>query len=307
MINLDQLRIFQAVAQTRSFTRAAEAVHLTQPGISKHIKHMEEYYGIPLFDRLGRKVALTQAGEILLAASQEVTVLIENAEQGIDDLKGLRGGKLVLGSSFPIGVYILPRLLAAFRESYPAVEVVLEISLSEKINAGILSNKLDLGLVTHRLNDPRLLSREFMTDQLVAIFPVSHRWEAKQHITPQDLLGETFIVAAQGAGTRAVLEERLREKGLHLEKVLDFGNLEGVKHAVEAGLGVSVQARSVVRREIKNGFLLVRPLAEIDDSLEYLYVRRKDKHLSNAAQVFLALLRGGGVMANGLQMPLQAG
>ena len=196
MINLDQLRIFQAVAQTRSFTRAAEVVHLTQPGISKHIKQMEVYYGTPLFDRLGKRVALTPAGEILLAASQEVTVSIENAEQRIDDLKGLRGGKLVLGTSFPIGVYVLPRVLAAFRKSYPAVEVVLEISLSEKINTGILSNKLDVGLVTHRANDPRLLSQEFMTDQLVAISPVNHRWAAQQRIAPQDLLGETFIVAA---------------------------------------------------------------------------------------------------------------
>ncbi len=291
MINLSQLRIFQAVAQTRSFTRAAEAVHLTQPGISKHVKQMEEYYGIPLFDRLGKKVALTQAGEILFAASQEVTVSIENAEQRIDDLKGLRGGKLVLGTSFPIGVYILPQVLAAFRESYPAVEVVLEISLSEKVNARILSNRLDLGLVTHRANDSRLLSQEFMTDQLVAIFPVNHHWAAKHRVTPQDLLGETFIVAAQGAGTRAVLEERLHEKGPQLQNLLDFGNLEGVKHAVEAGLGVSIQARSVVRREIADGCLLARPLADIDDSLEYLYVRRKDKHLSNAAQAFLALLR----------------
>ncbi len=154
MINRDQLRIFQAVAQTRSFTRAAEVVHLTQPGISKHIKQMEVYYGTPLFDRLGKRVALTPAGEILLAASQEVTVSIENAEQRIDDLKGLRGGKLVLGTSFPIGVYVLPRVLAAFRKSYPAVEVVLEISLSEKINTGILSNKLDVGLVTHRAKIP---------------------------------------------------------------------------------------------------------------------------------------------------------
>lgn len=291
MINLSQLRVFQAVAQTSSFTRAADAVHLTQPGISKHIKQMEEYCGIPLFDRLGKKVALTQAGEILLAASQEVAVSIENAEQRIDDLKGLRGGKLVLGSSFPIGVYILPRVLATFRKSYPAVEVVLEISLSEKISARILSNKLDVGLVTHRANDPRLQSQAFMTDQLVAIFPGNHHWAASQAIAPRDLLGETFIVAAQGAGTRAVLEERLTEKGLQLHKLLDFGNLEGVKHAVEAGLGVSIQARSVVRREIADGSLFARPLAEIDDSLEYLYVRRKDKHLSNAAHAFLTLLQ----------------
>jgi DNA-binding transcriptional LysR family regulator len=291
MISLSQLRILHAVAQTRSFTRAAEAVHLTQPGISKHIKQMEEYYGIPLFDRLGKKVALTQAGEILLAASLEVTVSMENAEQKIDDLRGLRGGRLVLGTSFPIGVYILPRILAAFRERYPAVEVALEISLSEKISVRILGNKLDLGLVTHRVKDARLLSQEFMTDQLVAIFPVNHHWAVKQRITPPDLIGETFIVAAQGAGTRAVLEERLTEKGVGLENLLDFGNLEGVKHAVEAGLGVSIQARSVVQREIADGSLLALPLAEIDDRLEYLYVRRKDKHLSNAAQAFLALLR----------------
>ena len=289
--NLSQLRIFQAVAQTRSFTRAAEAVHLTQPGISKHIRQMEEYYGIPLFDRLGKKVALTHAGEILFAASQEVMVSIENAEQRIDDLKGLRGGKLVLGTSFPIGVYILPKVLAAFRKSYPAVDVLLEISLSEKISARILSNKLDVGLVTHRVNDPRLLSQEFMSDQLVAIFPVNHPWAVKHRITPQDLLVETFIVAAQGAGTRAVLEERLQEKGLQLPNLLDFGNLEGVKHAVEAGLGVSVQARSVVQREIADGSLLARSLAGIDDRLDYLFVRRKDKHLSNAARAFLHLLR----------------
>src|SRR5271169_3830126 len=118
MINLNQLRIFHAVTETRSFTRAAEVVHLTQPGISKHIKQMEEYYGVPLFDRLGKKVALTQAGEILFATTQEVMSSIQAAEQRIDDLKGLRGGKLVLGISFPIGVYILPGVLAALREKY---------------------------------------------------------------------------------------------------------------------------------------------------------------------------------------------
>jgi len=291
MINLDQLRIFRAVVETRSFTRAASVVHLTQPGISKHIKQMEEYYGLPLFDRLGKKVALTQAGEVLYAATQEVMLSIESAEHKIEDLKGLRGGKLVLGTSFLIGVYILPTILAAFREKYPAVEVALDISLSGRINTSILSNKLDLGLVSHKVNDPRLLSREFMTDRLVAIFPGNHTWATKKHrVSPTDLLEETFIVAARGAGTRAVVEERLREEDIHLPKVLDFGNLEGVKHAVEAGLGVSIQARSVVQREIAAGALIGVPLAGIDTSLEYFYVHRKDKHLSSAARAFLALL-----------------
>ncbi len=290
MINLDQLRVFAAVAQARSFTRAAEAVHLTQPGVSKHIKQMEEYFGVPLFDRLGKKVALTQAGEILFEATQGIMAAITTAEQRIEDLNGLRGGKLLVGASFPIGIYLLPRVLAAFRKQYPAVDVTLDISLSEKVLAKIVTNKLDLGLISHDTVDPRLIARQFMTDRLIAIAPVDHRWAKKKRIRHQDLLGETFIVAARGAGTRAVVEERLQEKGIALKHVIDFGNTEGVKRAVEVGLGVSIQSHTVVRREMSEGLLNGRSLAGIDDKLAYFYAYRKDKHLSRAAKAFLALL-----------------
>src|ERR1700687_2757811 len=171
MLNLNQLRIFQAVAETRSFTRAAAVVHLTQPGISKHVKQMEEHYGAPLFDRLGKKVALTQAGEILSEATRQIMASLTAAEQRIEELKGLHGGKLVIGASFPLGIYVLPGILAAFRKQYPAVEVAVDISLSEKIVAKILANKLDLGLVSPEARDPRLFAREFMTDELIAIAP----------------------------------------------------------------------------------------------------------------------------------------
>lgn len=290
MINLDQLRVFQAVAQARSFTRAADAVHLTQPGVSKHIKQMEEYYGTPLFDRLGKKVALTQAGEILLVATQDIMASITAAEQRIEELKGLHGGKLVLGASFVIGIYVLPGALATFQKQYPAVEVMLDISLSEKIMAKTLANKLDIGLVSHEVHDPRLTAREFMADKLIAIAPSNHRWANKKRITPQELLGETFIVAARGAGTRAVVEERLKAKGIVLKNVVDFGNIEGVKRAVEVGLGVSIQSQSMVQREITDGFLAGISLAGMEAKLAYFYVYRKDKHLSSAAKAFLALL-----------------
>jgi len=291
MINLDQLRVFQAVVQERSFTRAAAAVHLTQPGVSKHIKQMEEYYGIPLFDRLGKKVALTQAGEILFEATQEIMASISGAEQRIADLKGLHGGKLIVGASFPIGIYVLPGVLAVFRKKYPAVEIALDIALSERVVARILANKLDLGLVSQEVHDPRLSARKFMTDELIAIAPRKHRWAAKKRVKPPDLLEETFIVAARGAGTRAVVEERLQGKGVVLKNVVDFGNTEGVKRAVELGLGVSVQGRSVVQREVSAGALVAVPLAGINPRLDYLYVCRNDKHLSNAAKAFLGVLQ----------------
>ncbi len=290
MVSLSQLRIIQAVAHTGSFTRAADVVHLTQPGISKHVKQMEESLGVSLFDRLGKKVVLTQAGEILLEAAQQVMASVASAEQRIEELKGLHGGKLILGASFPIGIYVLPVILASFRRLYPGVEVALDISLSERIVAKILANKLDLGLVSHEVHDPRLSAREFMTDELIAIAPRNHRWAAKSRIRPKEFLGETFIVAARGAGTRAVVEERMKAKGILLKNVIDFGNTEGVKRAVEAGLGVSIQSRSVVQREIGAGSLVGIRLAGMDAKVVYFLICRKDKHRSNAVKAFLALL-----------------
>jgi DNA-binding transcriptional LysR family regulator len=290
MINLDQLRIFQAVAQSRSFTRAAETVHLTQPGISKHIKQMEEYFGVPLFDRAGKKATLTQAGCALFEATQEIMATIEAAERRIDDLKGLRGGRLRLGTSFPIGVYILPRVLAEFRKRHPAVEVTLDIALSDTIGPKLLANAIDLGLVTNEPRDPRLVANGFMNDELVVIVPRDHRWAKRHWVNPEELPNETIIVAARGAGTRTVVEERLKARGVALPNVLEFGNLEGVKHAVEAGLGISIQARSVVEREIVTGMLHAARLEGLDARIEFFYVCRKNTHLTHAARELVGLL-----------------
>ncbi len=291
MIDLDQLRIFQAVAEACSFTRAADIVHLTQPGISKHIKQMEGYFGLPLFDRLGKKVAPTQAGEILAEATQQIMVLAAAAEQKIDDLKGLQGGKLALGASFDLGIYVLPGVLAKFEKQYPQVEVTVEIGLGAKIMAKILANKLDLGLVSNPAHDEKLSARQFMTDELIAIVPGHHPWARKKRIRPQDLERETLLVAARGAGIRAVVEGRLKEKGIAPKQTVDFGNVEGVKRAVEAGLGVSIQPKSVVEREIRGGSLKGVALAGMDTKLGRFYISRKDKHRSNAAKAFLELLQ----------------
>ena len=293
MVNLDELRIFQAVAQSRSFTRAANLVHLTQPGISKHIRQMEEYFGVPLFDRSGRKVTLTESGQVLFDATQEIMATIDAAERRIDDLKGLRGG-LRLGTSFPIGVYLLPAVLARFRKRYPAVEVTLDIALSDTIGPKLVVNEIDLGLVTYEPRDARLVSRTFMTDELVVIVGRKQRWAAKTRIKPQESTSETFIVAARGAGTRTVVEERLRSLGIVLPNILEFGNLEGVKHAVEAGLGVSIQARSVVKREVAAGSLRAIKLAGMDAKIEFLYVWRKNAHLSHAERALIGLLEAMG-------------
>jgi len=290
MTNLERLRVFQAVAQAESFTKAAELLHLTQPGVSKHIKQMEEEIGTPLFDRMGRNVSLTQAGEILYQAAKEVMGSVASAEQRIKELAGLRGGRLRVGASFPVGLYVLPRVLAAYRKQHPAIEVKLAISTTANIEAKVLDKKLDFGLVSADVHHPKLLSTVIRTDELVVIVPADHPWSTRRNIRAQDLSGETFIVAARGAGARATVEARLREKGIGLTNLLDFVNAEGVKRAVEAGLGVSIQPRGIVQREIEDGALSAIRLADMDAEIHYVWIRRKDHHFSSAEQAFIEIL-----------------
>jgi DNA-binding transcriptional LysR family regulator len=181
-------------------------------------------------------------------------------------------------------------VLARFRKKYPAIEVTLDISLSGAIGPKVLANEIDLGLASFEPRDSRLVAREFMTDELIAIVPRDHKLAHKRQITPHELTEDTFIVAAPGAGTRALLEERLRDQGIVLQKVLDFGNLEGVKHAVEAGLGISIQARSVVMREVASGSLRAVKLAGIDATIPFFYVCRRNAHLSHAAKALIEML-----------------
>jgi DNA-binding transcriptional LysR family regulator len=290
MTNLERLRVFYAVSQAESFTEAAEILHLTQPGVSRHIKQMEEELGAPLFDRMGRKVALTPAGEVLYEAAKEAMGSVATAEQRIQELAGLRGGRLRVGASFPVGLYVLPRVLAAYRREHPAIEVSLAISTTAKIESQVLDNKLDLGLVSADVQHPKLLTLPIMTDELVVIVPPDHKWANRRTVKAQELTEETFIVAARGAGARAVVEERLTEKGIALRNILDFVNAEGAKHAVEAGLGVSIQPRIIVKGEIENGSLAAIRLADMDSEIQYVYIRRKKHHFSNAEKAFLEVL-----------------
>jgi DNA-binding transcriptional LysR family regulator len=290
MDNLERLRVFYAVAQAESFTKAADSLHLTQSGVSKHIKAMEAELGVPLFDRMARTVALTEAGKILYEAAREVIASVASAEQRVQELAGLRRGRLRVGASFPVGLYVLPRVLAAYRKQYPAIEVTLAIATTASIEAKVLDNKVDFGLVSADVHHPKLMTLAFMTDELAVIVPPEHKWAHRRNIRAEELRDETFIFAARGAGARAVVEERLKAKGIALTNILDFVNLEGVKHAVEAGLGISVQPRVAVQREIEAGTLAAIRLADMDSEIRYVYICRKKQIPSSAQKGFVEML-----------------
>jgi DNA-binding transcriptional LysR family regulator len=290
-MNLNQLRVFHAVATLHSFTRAADALCLTQPGISKHIKQLEAYYGVRLFDRLGKKVILTQAGEILFNKTDVMFEQLKEAKVQIDDMKSLAGGMVSIGASVTIGVYVLPRLLGNFMRRYPSIKISTDISLSQEIEGKVLSNFLDLGFVGHPVRDERLSILWFLTDELVVIVPPDHRWAKRQSIQSHQLADEPFLISREGSGTRRTIEERLRSKGITLNRVMEFGNIEGVKNAVEAGLGISIISKYAIAREVSLDLIRSVRLAGIETRRDFYIIYRRDKYLNNLIKTLLFFLK----------------
>lgn len=289
-LNLNLLRVFHTVARLQSFTRAAEALFLTQPGISKHVKSLEDYYGTRLFDRLGKKVVLTQAGKTLFPSIDRIFQLLDRSEKEIDDLKGMKSGDLRIGASVTIGVYFLPGILQQFQKLHPAIRVSLDIDLNRQIVEKILDNAVDIGLLGAPETDERLVVTPFFKDELVVITPAGRTWAARDAIRPPDLLDERFIFPQKGSGTRAIIEDRLRQAGVVLTNTIEFGHTEAVKKAVEAGLGISILSRSAVAKEEKMGWIRSVALSEVDLGRHFYFAYRKDKYLTRLDRTFLQFI-----------------
>ena len=288
--NLNQLRIFHSVAKNRSFTRAADELCLTQPGVSKHIRQLESHYNVKLFDRLAKEVALTQAGELLFQTTQNVFQLLEDAEARIQELTGAVGGKLTIGASVTMGICFLPAILRTFTTRYPGVEISLTIDLSRQVEERVLRNSIDLGLIGAPSNDRRLVAVPFLTDRLIVIVPPGHKWESRVSVTPEEVAEARVVVSGAGSGTRAFLEDRFGSMGLTFASTLEFGNTEGVKRAVEHGLGISIISTRMVEREVSAGLLVGLSLDGLNLERKFSYVYRRGKNLTAAAQRFLELL-----------------
>lgn len=294
-MNFNQLRVFQTAAKTLNFTRAAEELHLTQPGISKHLKGLEEYYGTRLFERLGKTVVLTQAGEALYEATTEAFNLLGAAKERINDLNNMTTGTLAIGACNTIGTYILPDRLVQFRQRYPAIEINIEIkaetNYSRQIVEKVLNNSLELGLVGHYHPDPRLLVRTFMTEPIVLVVSPSHPWaERKSAVRLAELAQQTVMLASRGSGTWRIIEALLVQKGVQLGRIIELGTSEGVKRAVAANMGIALLSRHVLGHELADGTIKTVPLAEGEPSRELYLIQHKDRYLSRAAKAFVALL-----------------
>ena len=257
-MDIRQLEVFCKVADLRSFSRAAEAVSLTQPTASGHIKSLEDGFGLRLFDRLGRDVVLTEAGKILYEYAHQILALRQEAIQALQQFTGAMKGTLRLGGSTIPGEYLLPPLIGEFKARHPDVGIRLEIGDSASICQGVLEGRIELGVVGARMDEARLVFETFRQDELILVVHPQHPWAAKGRVDAQGLVGHPFVLREEGSGSRRTMEERLRALGLdpgRLQVVAEMGSSEAVREAVKAGVGASIISRLAVRSDLEIGLL----------------------------------------------------
>ncbi len=290
-MNLSQLKAFLAVAQDRSFSRAAEKLYLTQPAVSKQIQALEEALGMRLFDRVGRSILLTQAGNILHDHAHIAFQTLEEARETINQLRGLQRGHLRISAASTIGTYMLPQPLGELKAQFPGIEISLAITNKARVVQQVLSHEVELGFVGPPVEPAELEMEEYLLDELVLIMAPTHRLAREESVGVAELVEEVFILREQGSGTREIMEEELGRVRVSLKKAMELGSTEAIKQAVAANLGVSIVSKFAISLEILQGRLAVARLPELNLRRQLFVIHHGGRTLSPAAQEFCSLLR----------------
>lgn len=284
-MNFKQLEAFIWVAELQSFTRAARQLYMSQPAVSFQIKALEENLQAALFQRGDKKVILTEAGRLLYPEAKQMIRHYHRIKAGLDDLKGLKTGHLVIGASTIPGEYLLPLLIGGFKEKYPGIQVVLKVAGSGQVCRWIRDREIDLGITGATLEGEGIECQPWLMDQLILIVHPTHPWANLDAITLDDFKNESMILREQGSGTRRSLEQRLGEKGVALDKIphtMELGSTRAVITAVEANLGVSIVSKYAVQESLELGRVKKVHLDEVDLS-RYLYQVRHTQGIGGYA------------------------
>jgi DNA-binding transcriptional LysR family regulator len=285
-----RLSVFRAVARQQSFSRAADDLYLSQPAVSKHIRQLEAELGVRLFQRLGNRVELTDAGRILLDYAQRVSVLTEEVRHVLAELEGLQRGHLRVGASTTAGLYLLPEVLARFQKKYPGMEATLTIANSADIMRRVLGGEVELGFVGAPAEAPGLQARPFTEDQIVLIVPAGHRLLQHRTFSKEIFAEETLIMREAGSSTRQIVETHLAQLGAKPGRVMEMSGCEAAKRAVAAGLGVAFISRRAVGLELAQQIVDVPEIPELLIARHLYVLARKGARSSAAALAFLALV-----------------
>lgn len=294
-MDLWQLHIFCRVIEHKSFSKAAEAVHLSQPTVSAHIKDLETHFGCPLIDRLSREAAPTQAGRLLYGYSRRMLGLRDEAESAMSQYQGRTRGRLVVGGSTIPGTYLLPRVVGRFRRRYPEVQLSLAIEATAGIVAGILEGVLELGVVGAESDDKDILQQAVMEEEMRLIVPRGHRWAKRKKIALAELWEEPYIAREAGSGTLQSLQRHIGDLGRErreLSVVAEMGSTEAVCQGIREGIGVSILSPLAVAEGITAGRLKALAVEGLDLTRRFYLTTHRRRSLSPLATAFIEELKG---------------
>jgi DNA-binding transcriptional LysR family regulator len=286
MMNLNHLAIFRAVAEAGGVSAGAERLLVSQPAVSKQLKQFERALGVVLFDRLPGGVRLTAAGEVLLVHARRLFAEEAEARRALEELRGLKRGRLAVGASMTIGEYLLPGVLAAFRRKHPQVEIDCRIGNTSEVTAGLLAGTLDIGLTEGPTATDELEAKTFLTDQLVPVVAAGSALADKARVAAKRFLAEPVVLREAGSGTREVVERAFARAGLTVRPALVLASTEAIKRAVMAGLGVAVVSALAVETELATGQLATTSLTGVTFHRPLQRVEVKGRHPSPAVVAF---------------------
>jgi len=289
-LNLHQLATFQVVAKHCSYVRAAEELHFSQPAVSAQIRQLEETLGVKLFEQIGRRTHLTQAGDELYHYSQKIFAVIDEALETMEELRGPDHGRLRVGADTTVGTYVIPGLLGKFHQSYPEVEISLDVVNRAALVERIMSNEIDIAIVGRVPDDVPVVIEPFAPNELVLVASPYHRLAGRANVPLSELAKEHFLMREVGSGTRAALELILQEAEVPLHVSMHMGNNSAIKQGVAAGLGIALISRVALDMELETNRLVILDVEGFPIMRQWRIVHLKDKHLSATALAFKSFL-----------------
>jgi len=290
-VTLHQLRTFRAVAEQLSFSAAAHELSISQPSVSYQVKELEAVLGLPLIDRLGKRVRLTEAGEVLYEYARRTLTLLDEATLVMEQMRGIERGTLRVGASTTVGIYVIPLALGAYKKLHPNLALSLEIGARETLQERVKRGVLDLAVLSLPIADPDLESTSFMDDELVMVVPAGHTLAGRSRLTLRDFTGESFLMREPGSGTRIAVEMASRRAGVSLQVGMELGSNGAIKHAVEAGLGVAVLSSHAIELERRGGGLVVVDIEGFPILRPWSIVHLRRRQLPSAVGQFIEFLR----------------
>ncbi len=285
-MTLRQLTLFRAVAQHLSFTRAAAELSLTQPAVSIQIKQLENHIGTPLFEQVGKRIFLTDAGRELYAACGDIFARIEALELSLNELQGSVKGKLKL-SVVTTAAYFLPYLLKPFLERYPEVKLRLNVTNRDTLLKRLSENEDDLVIMGQVPDQLNVTAQDFLESPLVVLAPAEHPLAGKSNIPLAQIAEENILVREPGSGTRAAMERCFAAQELELKNNMELGSTEAVKQGVMAGMGISVLSQHTVTLELAAGTVKILDVEGFPLKRHWYIAHLVDKQLSLVARTFL--------------------